>query len=92
MTVAFGVPLLLTAMEAAEQRVLHASGSAAWAPLWLMFLNIAGFIVIVAASFQPSARAENPERFSKWGMCYCLIYLIAFLSMAAGMDWRPYRN
>ena len=91
MALCFGVPLVLTALESARQRVSHASGGADWAPGWLPLLDLLGFIAIVWGTMTQLRFARNRDTFIVCGILFILAYVFALLFASAGIEWGRYR-
>lgn len=91
MAISFGLPLVLTANEAAREMISHAGWGADWAPGWLMPLNLAGAVAIVACVLQGASRAQDRVRFIVCGMMFLIVYLFALLYMSGWIMWAPYR-
>ena len=85
--VSFGLPLVLTALEAADQMV-----NGGWAPVWLMPLDIAGAVGIIACTFHGKLYARNRASFVAEGLVYLVIYLTLLILLGVGIDWMPYRT
>jgi hypothetical protein len=92
MAFAFGVPLVLTALESAQQKVDHAAGAAAYAPGWLPLIDVLGFLAIVWGTARQLRFARDRQAFVARGILFILAYVFMLLCASAGIVWTRYRT
>ena len=91
MAISFGLPLVLTAFEAARQMVYRAGGSAVHAPIWLAMLAFGGLLGIVWGTTSHAPFARDRAMFTARGVAFALVYVFLLFLMQPGIDWIRYR-
>jgi hypothetical protein len=92
LAISFGLPLVLTALEAADQMVIHACGAAYWAPGWLLPTILLGGVGMLACLCHAWKGTRHRERLELFGVLMVALYILAILFMDGWIDWTPYRN
>jgi predicted RNA-binding Zn-ribbon protein involved in translation (DUF1610 family) len=88
----FGLPLILTAFEAAKEMICHAGGATAWAPGWLILVIFLGGISMLACFFHALLRTRYRGRLIGCGIVFVVLYLLALIYMSQWIEWHPYKN
>ena len=87
----FGLPLILTAFEAADQMVWHAGGAIAYAPDWLKMLIGAGGVSMIVCLCHAWIGTRRRVRLVSGGLALLLVYMLTLVYLSSWIEWYPYR-